>query len=32
MSLKQLVGESIAESWERYHHFVVDLPVAGMEH
>jgi hypothetical protein len=25
MSLKQLVGESIAEAWERYHLFVVDL-------
>jgi hypothetical protein len=31
MSFKQLAGESIAESWERYHLFVVDLPVAGME-
>jgi hypothetical protein len=25
------VGESIAEAWERYHLFVEDLPVAGME-
>jgi hypothetical protein len=31
MSFKQLAGESIAEAWERYHLFVVDLPVAGME-
>jgi hypothetical protein len=32
MSFKQLVGESIAEAWERYHLFVADLPVAGMEY
>jgi hypothetical protein len=31
MSFKQLVSESIAEAWERYHLFVADLPVAGME-
>jgi hypothetical protein len=31
MSTKPLVGESIAEVWERYHLFVVDLPVARME-
>jgi hypothetical protein len=31
MSFKQLVGESIAEAWEHYHLFVVDLPLAGME-
>jgi hypothetical protein len=31
MSLKQLVGESIAEAWECYHLFVADLPVARME-
>jgi hypothetical protein len=31
MSFKQLVRESIAEAWERYHLFVVDPPVAGME-
>jgi hypothetical protein len=31
MSLKQDVGESIAEVWERYHLFMADLPVAGME-
>jgi hypothetical protein len=28
---KQLVGESIAEAWERYHLFVVDLPIAKIE-
>jgi hypothetical protein len=31
MSFKQLVGESIAEAWERSHLFVIDLPVVGME-
>jgi hypothetical protein len=31
MSFKQHVGESIAEPWERYHLFVADLQVAGME-
>jgi hypothetical protein len=31
MSFKQLVGESIAEAWERYHLFVLDLAVTGME-
>jgi hypothetical protein len=31
MSFKQLAGESIAEAWERYHLFMPDLPVAGME-
>jgi hypothetical protein len=31
MSFKQLAGESIDKAWERYHLFVVDLPVAGME-
>jgi hypothetical protein len=25
------VGESIAEAWERYQLFMVDLPVVGME-
>jgi hypothetical protein len=30
MSFKQLVGEFIAETWERYHLFMADLPVAGM--
>jgi hypothetical protein len=31
MSFKQLVGESVAEAWERYHLFVLDLAVTGME-
>jgi hypothetical protein len=31
MSFKELAGESIAKAWERYHLFVADLPVAGME-
>jgi hypothetical protein len=31
MSFKQLVGDLIAEAWERYHLFMADLPVAGME-
>jgi hypothetical protein len=31
MSFKQLVGESIAKEWERYHLFVAYLPVARME-
>jgi hypothetical protein len=31
MRFKQLAGESIVKSWERYHLFVADLPVAGME-
>jgi hypothetical protein len=31
MSFKQLVGESIAKAWERYHLFVADLPVAEVE-
>jgi hypothetical protein len=31
MSFKQLVGESIAKAWERYHLYVADLPVAEME-
>jgi hypothetical protein len=31
MSFKQLVGESIADAWERYHLFVADLPVTRME-
>jgi hypothetical protein len=31
MSFKQLVGESIAEAWERYHFFVADLQVVRME-
>jgi hypothetical protein len=31
MSFKKLVGEAIAEAWERYHLFMADLPVARME-
>jgi hypothetical protein len=31
MSFKQLVGESIAEAWERCHLFMADLSFAGME-
>jgi hypothetical protein len=31
MSFKQLAGESIAEAWECYHLFMVDLPVAEIE-
>jgi hypothetical protein len=31
MSFKQLADESIAEAWERYHLFMVDLLVAEME-
>jgi hypothetical protein len=31
MSFKQLAGESIVEAWERYHLFMADLPVVGME-
>jgi hypothetical protein len=31
MSFKQLVGESIADAWERYHLFVADLLVTRME-
>jgi hypothetical protein len=31
MSFKQLAGESITEAWERYHLFMANLPVAGME-
>jgi hypothetical protein len=31
MSFKQHAGEAIAKAWERYHLFMTDLPVAGME-
>jgi hypothetical protein len=31
ISFKKFTGESIAKAWERYHLFVADLPVAGME-
>jgi hypothetical protein len=31
MSFKQLADETLAEAWERYHDFMTDLPIAGME-
>jgi hypothetical protein len=31
MSFKQLVDETFAEAWERYHDLMIDLPTAGME-
>jgi hypothetical protein len=31
MSFKQLAGEYIAEAWECYHLFIVDLQVVRME-
>jgi hypothetical protein len=31
MSFMQHTDESVVEAWERYHLFMVDLPVAGME-
>jgi hypothetical protein len=31
MSFKQLVDETLAVAWERYHGFMTDLPIAGME-
>jgi hypothetical protein len=31
MSFKQLVDETLAEAWERYHGFMTNLPTAGME-
>jgi hypothetical protein len=31
MSFKQLVDETFAEAWERYHGFMIDLPTAGMK-
>jgi hypothetical protein len=31
MSFKQLVDESLAEAWECYHGFMIDLPTADME-
>jgi hypothetical protein len=31
MSFKQLADETLAEAWERYHGFMIDLPIAGME-
>jgi hypothetical protein len=32
MSFKQLADETLAEAWERYHGFIIDLPPAIMEH
>jgi hypothetical protein len=31
MSFKQLADETLAEAWERYHGFMIDLPTAGMK-
>jgi hypothetical protein len=31
MSFKQLVDETLAELWERYHGLMTDLPTTGME-
>jgi hypothetical protein len=31
MNFNQLVDETFAEAWERYHSLVIDLPKAGME-
>jgi hypothetical protein len=31
MRFKQLADETLAEAWERYHGFVIDLPTASME-
>jgi hypothetical protein len=31
MSFKQLVDETLAKAWERYHGFMTDLPTAGMK-
>jgi hypothetical protein len=31
MSFKQLADETLAEAWERYHGFMIDLPTVGME-
>jgi hypothetical protein len=31
MSFKQLADKTLAEAWERYHGFMIDLPTAGME-
>jgi hypothetical protein len=31
MSFKQLVDETLTEEWERYHGFMIDLPIADME-
>jgi hypothetical protein len=31
MSFKQLTDETLTEAWERYHGFMKDLPIVGME-
>jgi hypothetical protein len=31
MSFKQLANESLAEAWECFHGFMIDLPTTGME-
>jgi hypothetical protein len=31
MCFKQLADKTLAEAWERYHGFMIDLPIAGME-
>jgi hypothetical protein len=31
MSFKKLADETLAEAWESYHGFMIDLPTAGME-
>jgi hypothetical protein len=31
MSFKQLADETLAEAWERYHGFMIDLPTVGVE-
>jgi hypothetical protein len=31
MSFKQLMDGTLAEAWERYHGFMTDLPITGME-
>jgi hypothetical protein len=31
MSFKQLVNETFAKAWERYHGFMIDLPTAGIK-
>jgi hypothetical protein len=31
MSFKQLADETFIEAWERYHGFMIDHPIIGME-
>jgi hypothetical protein len=31
MSFKQLVDETLAKAWERYHGFMIDLPTTSLE-